>query len=179
MSANKHFKNDELLDVVNDNDEVLHQRYRSDIYASGDSNFRVINAFIMNDEGLLWIPRRSPEKKLFPLCLDASVGGHVKSGETYQQAFTRELQEELNLDSSKVSYSFIAYLNPGKNNVSAHMHVYVIYYNKTPNFNTDDFVSSVWITISDLQKCIRQGDRTKGDLPILVDLLDTFIQTLK
>lgn len=174
MNTNKLFKNDELLDVVDENDKVIHQKNRSEIYAEGASNFRVINAFIMNDEGLLWIPRRSPEKKLFPLCLDASVGGHVKAGETYQQAFDRELREELNLDSLQVSHSFIAYLNPHKNNVSAHMHVYVINYNKTPNYNTDDFVSSTWITIADLQKNIKQGDRTKGDLPALIDLLNNF-----
>lgn len=172
MNANQQFKNDELLDVVNENDQVIHQKYRSEIYAAGASNFRVINAFIMNDEGLLWIPRRSPEKKLFPLCLDASVGGHVKAGETYQQAFNRELREELNLDYSQVSHSRVASLNPHKNNVSAHMHVYVINYNETPEYNTDDFVSSIWITISELQKIINEGDQTKGDLPALINSLE-------
>ena len=165
------FENDEILDLVNDNDEVITQKNLSEIYASGTCDFRVINAFIMNNQNKLWIPRRSPDKKLFPLCLDASVGGHVKAGETYLQAFERELQEELNLSAQDISYSFATYLNPKKNNVSAHMNVYIINYNQTPNYNTKDFADSMWITIPELQKIIQHGEKTKGDLPLLIDTL--------
>ena len=174
MLINTHFNNDELLDVVNENDEVINQKYRSEVYATGAPNFRVINAFVMNNEGLIWIPRRSAQKKLFPLCLDASAGGHVKAGETYQEAFARELREELNLEACQVPHSLITVLNPHKHTVSAHMHVYVIKYDKTPNYNTDDFSSSMWITIAQLQKNIKQGERTKGDLPTLINVLQEF-----
>ena len=165
------FENDEMLDLVDDNDEVIAQKNRSEIYASGARNFRVINAFLMNDQNQVWIPRRSPDKKLFPLCLDASVGGHVQAGETYLQAFERELQEELNLSAQDVSYSFVVYLNPKKNNVSAHMNVYLINHNHTLNYNTEDFQDSMWITIPELQKVIQQGEKTKGDLPMLINVL--------
>jgi isopentenyldiphosphate isomerase len=162
---------DEILDLVNDNDEIITQKNRSEIYASGICNFRVINAFIMNNQNQLWIPRRSANKKLFPLCLDASVGGHVKAGETYLQAFERELQEELNLSVQDISYSCAAYLNPKKNNVSAYMNVYIISYNQTPKYNTKDFIDSMWITIPELQKIIQHGEKTKGDLPTLINTL--------
>src|ERR1044072_3256275 len=97
--------NDELLDLVSPDDVVIGQALRSVIYAHDWSNFRVVNAFIINDQGKLWIPRRTANKQLFPLCLDASMGGHVAAGETYHQAFVRELQEELNIDASTVKYT--------------------------------------------------------------------------
>jgi isopentenyldiphosphate isomerase len=55
----------------------------------------VLNAFLVNDYGQIWIPRRSSLKRIFPLCLDMSVGGHVVSGESYEEAFRRELLVQL------------------------------------------------------------------------------------
>ncbi|MGB8468325.1 MAG: hypothetical protein WCE21_04930 [Candidatus Babeliales bacterium] len=68
---------EELHDIVNEYDEIIGQKPRSNIYIEKFTSFRVINAFIINDKKQLWIPRRTQQKKLFPLCLDASVGGHV------------------------------------------------------------------------------------------------------
>ena len=173
MSIHPLFEHDELLDLVNDNDEVIGQKNKSEIYALGIHNFRVINAFLVNDHGQLWVPRRTAHKKLFPLCLDASVGGHVQSGETYQQAFERELFEELRLLAHEVSYTHVAYLNPTAHDVSAHMHVYLIKYNQIPDYNRDDFESFQWMTISQLLNAINQGDRIKGDLPAILRVLDS------
>lgn len=170
------YANEELLDLVNENDQVIAQRYRSEIYAEQLSNFRVINAFLINDQKQVWIPRRSAHKKLFPLCLDASVGGHVMSGENYEQAFVRELEEELNLDASQLPYKLILKLTPSQHRVSAYMCLYVIYTNATPQYNTNDFISSSWFSLPELQALIKKGEPTKGDLPILINALSETIK---
>ena len=33
-----------------------------------------------------------------------SMGGHVESGETYEEAFKRELDEELNMKADEISW---------------------------------------------------------------------------
>lgn len=103
---------DEYLDLVNENDEVIGRKLRSAVYAEGLSNFRVINAFIRNSKGEIWIPRRAANKKVFPLCLDMSVGGHVESGEKYDATFRRETMEETNLDIDRIDWSFLGHLCP-------------------------------------------------------------------
>ena len=108
---------DELLDIVDRSDQVIGQKYRAEVYAQKISDFRVINAFLINSKKQVWIPRRSPQKKLFPLCLDASVGGHVMAGETYDQAFARELAEELNINICDVSHKFLTKLTPHQHGV--------------------------------------------------------------
>ena len=144
-------RNDELLDIVDQNDQVVGQKYRTEIYAQNSSNFRVINAFLINSQKQVWIPRRSPHKKLFPLCLDASVGGHVASGESYDRALERESQEELNIEISQVPHKLLAKLTPHQHGVSAYMNVYVIVTEQEPAYNTNDFISATWFAISDLQ----------------------------
>lgn len=169
---------EELLDIVNEHDQVIDQRFRSEIYAQQMTSFRVINGFLINKQGELWIPRRSADKKLFPLCLDASVGGHVMAGETYQEAFERELQEELNLDAKQMRYQMIAKLTPHRDNVSAFMHLYLIYTDTMPNYNQADFCESFWIDSVALKKKIMNGEPTKGDLPILIQALYAYTRNM-
>jgi hypothetical protein len=42
---------DELLDLVDENDQAIGQKLRSEIYHEKLSNFRVVNAFLINDQG--------------------------------------------------------------------------------------------------------------------------------
>lgn len=158
----------EWLDVVNEHDEVVDTVTREDAYARG-LTVRVINAFLINQSGQLWIPRRTAHKRLFPGCLDLSVGGHVEHGETYEQAFRRETQEELNLTVDDLPWQQIARLGP-RDGLSAFMHVYELRRDDPPAFNPDDFSSAEWLTPAELLRRIEQGDPAKGDLKRLVQL---------
>ena len=94
---------DEYLDLVDANDNVIGRELRSVIYKEGVSNFRVVNGFIRNYQGDLWIPIRKSDKRIFPNAFDFSVGEHVESDEPYDDAFKRGMTEELNLDPSTPS----------------------------------------------------------------------------
>ena len=105
---------DEYLDLVDENDNVVGKKKRSEVYAENLSNFRVVNAFVVNSKGEIWIPRRAENKRIFPLCLDMSMGGHVESGETYEKMLKRETQEELNIDTDKAQVRLLGHLSPQK-----------------------------------------------------------------
>lgn len=162
---------DEMLDIVDDQDQIVGQMSRSDVYAQNKYHFRVVNAFVVNDQGQLWIPRRSKHKKLFPLCLDASMGGHVSAGETYQQAFERELYEELGLQAADFHVALIVQLNPLQHQTSAFMNLYVIKCQSVPDFNTKDFCEYFWLTPHELITKLSNGDQGKGDLIKMVQYL--------
>ena len=44
------------------------------------------------------LQQRSAKSEVFPSCLDISSAGHVRAGESYEDAAMRELKEELGLD---------------------------------------------------------------------------------
>lgn len=161
---------DEYLDLVDENDNIIGKKKRSEVYAEHLSNFRVVNAFVVNSKGEIWIPRRTADKRIFPLCLDMSMGGHVESGETYKQTLKRETEEELNINTDNVSIRLLGHLTPQKDSVSAFMNVYEIKMDEAPNYNKNDFVEYFWLTPKMLFERIANGDKTKGDLPKLVKI---------
>lgn len=161
---------DEFLDLVDNDDNVVGKKKRSEVYSEHLSNFRVINAFLVNSSRKLWIPRRTAAKRIFPLCLDMSLGGHVESGETYENAFKRELKEELNLEMEDINFRELEKLTPQKHSVSAFMKVYEIKSDVTPNFNKDDFNEYFWLSPKELFQKLDGGDKSKDDLPKLVKI---------
>jgi len=162
---------DEILDLVDNNDNVIAQISRNVVWQKNIVNFRAINAFIENDQGQLWIPRRTAHKQRWPLALDVSIGGCVAAGESYEQAFAREALEEVNIDINKVPHTFVTYLSPYTHNVAAFMHVYTLKLNTVPTYNTDDFCEHFWLTPQEVLARIRDGEPCKGDLPELLKIV--------
>jgi isopentenyldiphosphate isomerase len=158
----------EMLDVVNDQDVVVGSVSRAKAWSDNPRWVRVINAFVLNARGELWIPRRSSHKALFPNCLDMSVGGHVQAGETYEAAFERETLEELNLNLSTLEWHELGYLNPETHGLSAWMKVFEIRTESVPDFNRNDFSQTYWLEPQALLERIGRGDPAKGDLVPLV-----------
>lgn len=163
---------EELLDIVDENDNVIKvvprsQAYQQELFTS----MRSVWAFVKNDKGQLWIPRRHPNKKILPNALDGSIVGHVSAGESYEQAFKREAQEELFIDIEKTGFKEIAYLTPKKDGMFCFKRVYEIHLNDIPNYNKDDFCECFWLMPHEVVEKLERGDTGKTDLKLLMQRL--------
>ena len=87
---------EEIFDVVDADDRVIGQAHRSVVHA-GRLLHRAVHIFVFNSRGDLLMQLRSHLKDEYPLCYTSSASGHLGSGETYDEAAPRELQEELGL----------------------------------------------------------------------------------
>lgn len=99
----------EYFDVVNEKDQVIDKISEERQNLVNPSQLRFINIIIADGENKIIVPKRSSNRKIFPNCYDFSVGGHVNSGESYNEAAYRELKEELGI--SKVKLKEIAYFH--------------------------------------------------------------------
>ena len=88
--------NEELFDVVNERDEVIDRRPRSEVHRLGLKH-RATHVLVFNTHGAVFLQKRSRQKDRQPGLWDSSVSGHVNSGEDYDACAVRELREEIGL----------------------------------------------------------------------------------
>ena len=86
----------EIFDVVNADDEVIDQQPRHIVHQNKLLH-RSVHALVYNLDGHLYLQKRSLTKDSNPGLWDTSMGGHLESGESYDQAAVRETHEELGI----------------------------------------------------------------------------------
>ncbi len=87
---------EEIFDVVNDRDEVIGQKPRSEIHRL-KLKHRAVHVLVFNSRGELFLQKRSMKKDCFPGAWDSSASGHLDSGESYDACAVREVREEIGL----------------------------------------------------------------------------------
>jgi isopentenyldiphosphate isomerase len=92
---------EEIFDVVNELDQVIGKRPRSEVHRLGLMH-RATHVLAFNQRGQVFLQKRSMNKDRQPGLWDSSASGHVDSGEDYDACAVRELREEIGLEISEV-----------------------------------------------------------------------------
>lgn len=87
---------EDIFDIVNERDEVIGRKPRSEVHARGLLH-RAVHVLVFNSRGEIFLQKRSMKKDRQPGVWDSSCSGHVDSGEDYNQTAVRELREEIGL----------------------------------------------------------------------------------
>lgn len=91
-------RNEEIIDIVNENDEVIGQLPKRIVHLKKGILHREIGVVVVDNNNRVLIQQRSFKKKLFPGEWTVSAVGHVPSGLTPEEAAHKELLEELGID---------------------------------------------------------------------------------
>lgn len=161
---------DEMLDLVDANDCVIQTLPRSQVYQQNlCAQMRSVWLIVRNQQGQLWIPRRSMNVDRLPGHLDGSVVGHVRAGESYEEALIRESQEEVGIDLVSGSYRYLGKLTPHEHKAFCFSAVYELELNHAPeNWNRDDIGQWYWMTPKELLNQCNDFEKFKDTLPIVV-----------
>lgn len=82
-----------ILDVVNNDDEVIGQETREKIHRDGLLH-REVHVYFITPQGEIIFQHRGKDKDTYPDVLDATVGGHVEIGDSYEHTAIKETEEE-------------------------------------------------------------------------------------
>ncbi|MDR0768593.1 MAG: NUDIX domain-containing protein [Dysgonamonadaceae bacterium] len=89
---------EEIFPLVDESGKVIGQATRSKCHNGSKMLHPVVHLYVFNGRGELLLQKRAANKDIQPGKWDTSVGGHVNSGESVEDALYREAKEELGME---------------------------------------------------------------------------------
>jgi isopentenyldiphosphate isomerase len=84
------------LEVVDENGRTIGVDSRENVHRKG-LRHREVHVWFVTPKGEILFQRRALDKDTYPGKLDATVGGHLEPGDSFEQAAVREVEEETGL----------------------------------------------------------------------------------
>src|SRR3990167_8797159 len=82
-----------ILNIVDENDEIVGKSTREEIHQKGLLH-REIHIWFITPKGEIVFQHRAKDKDTYPDKLDATIGGHVEPGMSYEETALKEAEEE-------------------------------------------------------------------------------------
>jgi len=105
MSNNVVSFDDEKLILVDNDDNILGYKDKSECHEGDGTLHRAFSIFIFNNSNQLLLQKRSEQKLLWPLFWSNSCCSHPRQSENYETAIHRRLKEEVGID-TELKYLF-------------------------------------------------------------------------
>lgn len=135
-------KSGEIFDVVDADDQVTGTATRAEVHAQKLTH-RAVHVFVFNKRGDLLLQKRSLLKDMCPGLWDSSVSGHLDSGESYETAAVRELEEEMGI-AAETAPEEIARITPGVETGWEHVRLYRIRHDGALRFPSAEVDAAMW-----------------------------------
>lgn len=136
---------DERIDIVNESDQIIKTIWRSEVVGNGIPYMRIVLAPCVNKKGQICLLRRSLNKKIGPGHW-SFAGGAVQHGEKYEEAFKREIKEEIGIDVSDVTWRYLGLIHPRD---GSGLHFVAVYQVELEDhhlaLNQEDFCALQWV----------------------------------
>ncbi len=157
----------EMLDVVDAQNQIIGQASRAEIHRRNLCH-RAAHILIFNDQGEIFLQKRSAQKDDFPGYWDASAAGHVDAGESYLACILREVQEELGVKLI-ITPREMCLLPAKPENGMEFCQVFEAQHNGPFILDQDEVECGMWFDQTTLLTMIK--DKTENITPTLITLL--------
>ncbi len=151
----KEMAGEEWFDIVDETGRVIGKATRGQVHGNPALLHPVVHLHIVNDQGQLYLQKRSAHKDLYPGIWDTAVGGHVQSGETITQALTRESREELGI-TPLAPQPLFRYIM--RNSFESELvHVFKMRHNGPFTPNPEEVETGRFFSVFEIKKLLGQG----------------------
>lgn len=97
---------DEWFDIVDETGRYLGLARRDECHSNPSLIHQSVHVLVLDLGGRVFLQKRSPHKDIQPGKWDASVGGHLRPGESAYQAALREMREELAVSPEAIQFAY-------------------------------------------------------------------------
>ena len=155
---NKETSVEEMFDVVDSSDCVIGCKTRSQVHAENLLH-RSVHALAINQQKKYFLQFRGPDRDCDPSVWDSSVGGHLHSGEDYDEAILRETQEELGITLDSVPEKLFK-IDASPNTGYEFCWVYRIFHEGPFKIDPNEAADGRWFTHRELEKKMEEEPQT-------------------
>ncbi len=149
---------EEMFDVVDRSDRVIGRKSRSQVHANNLLH-RSVHALAIDKRQRYFLQFRGPDRDCDPSVWDSSVGGHLQSGEDYDDAILRETQEELGIRLDSVPEKLFK-IEASPNTGYEFCWVYQIFHDGPFQIDPSEAAGARWFTYKELDKKIKEEPDT-------------------
>ncbi|MFM2071285.1 MAG: putative Nudix hydrolase YfcD [Actinomycetota bacterium] len=159
---------DEMVDIVDDNDQVIHTVSRREMRA-GRLLHRAVFIAVVHPDGRLLVHRRSESKDLWPGWWDIAVGGVVAAGESYEDGARREVAEEIGVNTEPEPIGGGRFVD---DDVALLGRCFRVTHAGPFTFADGEVVEAQWVTRDELESLRAERRFLPDSLAVLLPLLD-------
>lgn len=158
----------EYIDVVTQNDKVIGKVSRSEIYSKRLPH-RIVHVMIFNNKGEMALQLRTRSVSFAPHHWSTPAGGHVQSGETYEQAVMREMNEELGIQVPVEMMYKDTYRETKSENITKFLVTFHANYNGKLKPDPQDVEKVAFFSPSVIHQMTQQGEKFHPELLFLLE----------
>jgi len=159
----------EILDIVDEKNRVIGSTSIDEIYDKKLSH-RVVHILVLHPKNpAIYLQRRAPTKSFLPNYYCTSAGGHVHSGETYEEAAIRELKEEIGITTSLTEVDSFIFI--GENGHQRFIRVFIAKISDGFSFIDGEVSEGMFFSLSDAKKMIDADKNIHPQLAICFNRL--------
>lgn len=158
---------EEIVDIVNELDQVVGKMERSRMYAQ-KLRHRIVHVFVLDANDRIYLQKRSTTNSYMPGCWCVSAGGHVSSGETYNEAAKKELREELDLRTGIFPIEKFVFHKDGQDRF---IQLYVTFADVISKHDKDELEGGSFFNFEEVERMIKKDEKIHPQLPPCFDIL--------
>ncbi len=138
---------EEMVDIVDEKDEVVSTTTKKEMVEKALLH-RAARVVVLNSKGEVLVHKRSETKKVYPGHWDIGIAETVQAGESYEEAATRGLNEELGITDVFGDFLFkTKYLSPGNN---AFLKVFEAFYDGKIRMQEEEVEEAKFLPINEV-----------------------------
>jgi isopentenyl-diphosphate delta-isomerase type 1 len=143
---------EEIFDIVDEEDNVIGKTTREEVHKKKLIH-RSVMFFIFDKKRRVLVTQRTKTKDMFPEYWSISLGGHVGSGESYEEAVAREAWEEAKV---KEKPFFITSFKKRIPEEKENSMIYGFLTSKKPELDKNELKQGRFMTIKEIEEKIKE-----------------------